>query len=118
MRSIDASTRCRTSGLYVRTVSSSFTSSGMMLRFVPPWIAPTVTTAGSSGEFSRLTIVCSASTISEARTTGSFVDCGDAPWPPIPRTVTSIESPLAMTYPGVYEIVPAGTVAESWKAMT
>jgi len=34
----------------------------MMLCFVPPRIEPTVTTAGSNGEFSRLTIVCKSMT--------------------------------------------------------
>ncbi len=79
MRSIEARTRLRTSGLYVRTVMSNFTSSGMMLRLVPPWNEPTVTTAGSSGESSRLTMVCNASTNWDARTIGSLVDCGAAP---------------------------------------
>ena len=30
-------------------MSSSLTSSGMMLRLVPPWMSPTVTTVGSCG---------------------------------------------------------------------
>ncbi len=62
----------------------SFTSSGMMLCLVPPWIEPTVTTAGSVGFISRLTMVCSAR-----------MNCGGdhdrivrrvriAPWPPRP----------------------------------
>jgi hypothetical protein len=51
----------------------------MMLRFVPPSIFPTVTTTGSSGERSRLEIVCSARMVSAAITTGSFVECGAAP---------------------------------------
>ena len=42
-----------------RVVSSSLTSSGMMLRLVPPWMSPTVTTEGSWGSSSRLTMVWS-----------------------------------------------------------
>ena len=69
----------------------------MMLCFVPPWIDPTVTTAGSRGCTSRLTIVCSAMTICDASTIGSFDACGCEPWPPCPRTVMSTESTLAYT---------------------
>ena len=56
----------------VRTVSCSFTSFGMMLCFVPPWIEPTVTTHGSSGFTSRLTIVCRSRMIRAASTIGSI----------------------------------------------
>ena len=60
-----------------------------MFRFVPPWMEPTVITAGSSADVSRLTIFCRARTISDATTTGSFVRSGVAPCPPTPRTVMS-----------------------------
>ena len=80
-----------TAGSKARSVSSSFTSSGMMLRFRPPWIVPTVTTARVPGATSRLTIVCSATTICEARTTGSLAVCGAEPWPLTPRTTMSSE---------------------------
>jgi hypothetical protein len=73
-----------TSGLYERTVSSSFASSGMMFRFVPARNVPTVTTAGSSGLTSRETIVWSVTTVRAAMTIGSMVRCGIAPWPPFP----------------------------------
>ena len=53
MRSIASSTCLRTSSLVVRTVSCSFTSLGMMLCLVPPWIEPTVTTAGVDRVHSR-----------------------------------------------------------------
>ena len=47
-----------------------------MLCLVPAWKLPTVTTAGSSGSFSRLTRVCSVVTIRLASTIGSLVVCG------------------------------------------
>ncbi len=59
----------------------------MTLPCVPPWIEPTVITTGSIGLFSRETTVCSASTMREARTTGSTVLCGIAACPPRPKTV-------------------------------
>ena len=49
LRLIDSINCSRTGSLNVRSVSWSFTSSGMMLCLVPPWIEPTVTTAGSTG---------------------------------------------------------------------
>ena len=58
--------------------------SGMMLCFVPPWIDPTVTTAGSIGSISRATIVCRTMTMRAAITIGSTVLCGEAPCPPRP----------------------------------
>ncbi len=82
-------------------MSWSFTSSGITLNELPPWMDPTVTTAGSNGEVSRLTMVCRASTIWEASTMGSFALWGTAPWPPTPRTVMSTASTLAMMGPSV-----------------
>ena len=73
----------------------------------PPWIEPTVTTAGSSGEFSRLTMVCRARMNSAATTTGSFVVSGADPCPPRPRIVTSSEVALAIAYSGQYPTLPA-----------
>ncbi len=52
------------------------TSSGMTLPLVPPWMAPTVSTAGSMGEISRLTMVCRAMMMRAESTTGSMVVCG------------------------------------------
>ena len=66
VRSMPESSSLRTSGLKVRKVICSFTSSGTMLYFVPPWMEPTVRTAGSSGSFSRETSVCQASTVRAA----------------------------------------------------
>src|SRR5207248_207080 len=51
----------------------------MMLCLVPPWIEPTVTTAGSVGSISRLTMVCRSTMTKAARTIGSTVRCGQAP---------------------------------------
>ena len=74
------SSRClRTESFVLRTVSCIFTSLGMMLCLLPPWIEPTVTTAGSVGLVSRLTSVCRSRTIRAASTIGSTVVCGAAP---------------------------------------
>jgi len=76
MRVMESSTCLRTSPRYVRTVSFNCTSSGMMLHLLPPWIEPTVTTAGSKGDFSRLVMVCSARISCAEMTTGSLVVSG------------------------------------------
>ena len=47
----------------------SLTSLGMMLCLLPPWIEPTVITAGSVGLVSRLMIVCRSRTSRAAMTT-------------------------------------------------
>src|SRR5437763_281164 len=57
----------RTLSLRVRTVNCSLTSAEIMLCLVPPWIEPTVTTAGSVGSVSRLTSVCKSRTLRAAR---------------------------------------------------
>src|SRR5216683_2132303 len=69
---------------------------------------PTVITTGSKGRFSRETIVCQARMVRAAITIGSTVSCGAAPWPPLPKMVTSTESELAAEKPGVYPTFPAG----------
>ena len=71
-----------------------------MLCFVPPWIEPTVTTAGSIGFISRLTIVCRSRTSLAAITIGSIVLSGLAPCPPRPFMVMSTLSTLASVKPG------------------
>src|SRR6266852_3700590 len=83
-RAMAASSCFCTSSLYERTVICSFTSSGMMLLLVPPWIEPTLTTAESWALISRETMVCRATTVLAASSTGSTVLCGLAPWPPRP----------------------------------
>jgi hypothetical protein len=84
-----------TAGSSERTVIWSFTWSGMMFDALPPWMLPTVTTAGSTGLFSRDTMVCRPSTMRAAITTGSIALCGNAPWPPLPYTVMSRPVELA-----------------------
>ena len=79
----------RTSSRKARRVSCRRTSSGMTLDLLPPWNEPTVTTAGSVGSTSRLTIVWRSSTRADASTIGSIVRSGIAPCPPLPRTTTS-----------------------------
>ena len=54
VRSTPASILARTSGLKLRMVPVSVTSSGMMFAPVPPWIEPMLTTPNSAGSFSRL----------------------------------------------------------------
>ena len=90
-----------------RTVSWSFTSLGMMLCFVPPWIEPTVTTTGSSGSVSRLTMVCRSRMMRAESTMGSMVMCGAAPCPPLPFTRMSTVSEFAIASPSLKPSVPA-----------
>ena len=76
---------------------------------------PTVTTAASSGEISRETIVCSASTIRAAATIGSAVSCGAAPWPPRPSTSIENSSTAAMSAPRLTPIFPTGSWFQRWR---
>ena len=89
----------RSSGSKVRMVPVSVTSSGITLKACPPWMAPMVTTAESSGETSRATTVCRATTTWAAATTGSAARCGWPPWPPRPRTTMRSRSTAAMSGP-------------------
>lgn len=98
----------RVASVYVRRFSSSTASSGMMLLFEPARMLPTVSTAGSVGAISRATTVCSRTTMSAARTTGSTVFCGIDPCPPRPYTVMRTLSALESTGPGRVSTVPAG----------
>ena len=98
-RRIPSTSWSETSGLNDLRVSWSRTSLGMMLCLVPPWIEPTVTTAGWIGLISRLTIVWRSSTSRAARAIGSTVFWGIAPWPPFPFTRTSTEVELAIAGP-------------------
>jgi hypothetical protein len=54
-----------------RVVPVRRTLFGRMLKAEPPWIEPTLTTAGSRGESSRETIVWRASTMRAAPTMAS-----------------------------------------------
>ena len=71
---------------------------------------PTVTTAGSSGFTSRLTMVCRRITIEAASTTGSLVSLGKPPCPPIPRTKISKCAAQAIVGPFRMPTVPPGRV--------
>ena len=51
----------------------------VLLCLEPPWIEPTVTTAGRTGSIRRLTIVCSVVTRYAAVTIGSIARFGRAP---------------------------------------
>ena len=68
-------------------VPSRSAVSGMTLSVVPASILAIVTTAGSAIGTRRVTIVCSAVTISQAIGTGSSASCGIEAWPPRPLTV-------------------------------
>ena len=59
MRRTAASMRAAMSDSSVRTDAFSSTDDAMMLRAVPPWMRPIVTTAELIGAISRLTMVCS-----------------------------------------------------------
>ncbi|MNY48911.1 hypothetical protein D3C86_1842870 [compost metagenome] len=116
IRSMPSRSWVRTSGLSARTVSCMSTRSEMMLCLMPPWMAPTVTTAPSRGLVSRLRSDCSDTTICEATSTGSTPRCGEAPWVPTPWTVMSTLSELDEVMPSGASILPVGVSAETWKA--
>ena len=87
-------------------------SSGITLRTVPAWKLPTVTTTGSKTLNLRVTMACSAVTISQAAGIGSMAWCGAEPWPPRPCTVTSIASIAARAGPGRAANTPASYMPE------
>ncbi len=89
----------RVFSLTARMVPSMLAVSGMMLFVVPAAILPTVTTAGSKTSTERVTMICSAWTISQATGIGSMVRCGSLAWPPLPVTVISSLSADAMIEP-------------------
>jgi len=82
----------------LRTVICIFTSSGMMLCLVPPWIAPTVTTAGSR----RVAFATSPPSADQHNAGGDHdrIDrrVGAAPCP-LALTMMSTESTLACICP-------------------
>ena len=94
---------------------ASVTLEGMMLKAVPPWIDPIVTTAESSGEISRETTDCSDSTMRAAATIGSAVSCGVAPWPPRPSTSIANSSTAAISAPRLMPILPTGSGLQRWR---
>ena len=90
-RRTPARTSVRASSLTVRIVPKRNTDSGMMLFVVPAVIWAIVTTAGSNTSTRRVTIACSARTISAATAIGSRAVWGADAWPPRPRTVMRID---------------------------
>ena len=92
-------TLARVFSLTARMVPSMCAVSGMMLFVVPAAILPTVTTAGSNTSTERVTMICSACTISHATGIGSIVRCGSLAWPPLPVIVISSRSADAMIDP-------------------
>ncbi|MNI61994.1 hypothetical protein D3C73_1172910 [compost metagenome] len=116
MRSMPSSSLARTSGLSARTVSCMSTRSEMMLCLMPPLMAPTVTTAPSSGLVSRLRRDCRPTTMCEATRIGSTPRCGEAPWVATPWTAMSTLSELDEVMPSGTPIRPVGVSAETWKA--
>jgi len=108
MRWIASSTRRRTGGVKDRTLTSSSADPGMMLACVPARRAPTVTTADSRAPTSRDTTPWSRMTVAAAMTTGSTVDSGLEPWPPLPCRVTRNESVAAIAGPAVRLTTPTG----------
>ena len=67
---------------------------------VPAWNSVMVTTTLISGLSSRLTIVCSPSTICDAATIGSIPSSGTAAWVPTPLTRISNRSIAVRMAPG------------------
>jgi len=75
-RRMPSRTFARVRSLMARMVPSMTAVSGMMLLVVPALMRPTVTTVGSNTSIVRVTIVCSACTISHAMGMGSSAACG------------------------------------------
>ena len=101
--------RAAVSGLSVLTVPVSLASPAITFQRVPELNVPIVTTAVSTGETSRLTRVCSPSTIAAPATSASTQCSGCAAWPPTPLTSISNLSVPAMHGPEMRPIRPAGT---------
>ena len=80
----------------------------MMLLVVPAVIWPTVTTAGSKMSTRRVTINCSACTISQAIGIGSIVRNGSLACPPAPLTTISNVSAGAIAGPPLVGDHPDG----------
>ena len=90
--------------------------SGITLFVVPAVMCPTVTTDGSNTSTVRVTISCSAWTISQATGIGSIARCGSLAWPPLPVTVIVILSAEAMIEPPRLLIQPDGNDDVMWMA--
>ena len=101
----------RVRSLTARMVPSMNAVSGMTLLVVPAVMRPTVTTDGSNTSMVRVTMVCSAWTISHAMGMGSSAACGWLAWPPRPVMVMCMVSADAMTEPPLLAIQPLGRLA-------
>ena len=78
---------CNITELHDRCEERIYTCCGITLKAVVEVSNDvTDTTIRSMGSALRLTMVCRDVTIWLARTIGSFVVCGHAPWPPTPLT--------------------------------
>mmetsp|Transcript_54033 Transcript_54033/g.145731 ORF Transcript_54033/g.145731 Transcript_54033/m.145731 type:complete len:238 (+) Transcript_54033:86-799(+) len=96
-----------TAAVYVRTVPSICTLSASTFGANPPSILPRLMTALSVGDMLRLTTACRLVTNCAATTMASTVPCGADACPPLPCTVSWMESLLAVTDPGAQPRVPA-----------
>ncbi len=115
-RRMPSCTLARVFSLTARIVPSMCAVSGMMLFVVPAAILPIVTTAGSNTSIERVTMICSACTISHATGIGSSVRCGSLAWPPLPVTVISTLSADAMSDPRRVLSHPDGSADVMWRA--
>ena len=89
-------------------VPTSCAVSGMMLFVVPETICATVITTGSKAGMRRVTILCSAMTISQATGMGSMASCGIEACPPLPFSVTISLSAAAIRGPSRLASTPLG----------
>ena len=118
VRSMRALISARTAGSCVRTVPSITTLSAMMLKRVPPWMRPIVSTRGWRPSIWRETIVCSACTSSAATGTGSRPFQGSAPWTVLPATSIENESLEAKIGPSAQPTCPASNQPPTWRPKT
>ena len=106
----------RVASLTARMVPSISAVSGMMLLVVPAEMRPTVITPGSNTSMRRVTISCSAWTISQAIGIGSRARNGSLAWPPRPLTVMYIRSAEAIIGPGFTATNPVGSTVMMCRA--
>ena len=92
-------TRLRVFALTARMVPRISAESGMTLEVVPATIFATVTIVGSNTSMRRVTMVCSACTISHATGIGSSARKGSLACPPRPFTTIWSVSLDAITEP-------------------
>ena len=88
----------------------------MTLSVVPASMRAMVITAGSNAGMRRVTMACSAMTISQAIGIGSRASCGMEAWPPAPITWMRILSDEASSGPARLAKTPAGMLGEMCRA--